>query len=45
MTFNCHRGFALIYDSTSMPTSELNLEKPIGKKSVLELNYLKKIEK
>ena len=31
MTFNCHRGYALIYDSTSMPTSELNLEKPIGK--------------
>ena len=31
ITFNCHRGYALIYDSTSMPPSELNLEKPIGK--------------
>ena len=31
MTFNCHRGYALIYDSTSMPTLELNVEKPIGK--------------
>ena len=32
MTFNCHRGHALIYDSTFHPSEEIKLEQSKGKK-------------
>ena len=32
MTFNCHRGHALIYDSTFHPSGEIKSEQSKGKK-------------